>query len=415
MFVINFILDCGASVMLPIIIFILGVIMKAGVGKSFKAGVTIGIGFTGINLVTGLLSDQLGPVAQQMTERLGLHMDIIDIGWPAMSSITWAWSAAGLMIPICLIVNIVLLSLKWTKTMNVDIWNYWQFAFVGAAVSVVTDSVVIGLIAGGLISALALILADFTAPYVEKFFNMQGISFPHLTALGCLPIVYPLMWILDRIPGINKIEINADSLRKKFGIFGEPMILGLIIGIILALLAGSEPQIVLQTGIGMGAVMYLMPKMVSCLMEGLMPISQAAQKMMSKRFEGREIYIGLDAAVALGEPAVIAVGLVLVPITILLAIILPGNRILPFADLAVIPYIVCLFTAMSKGNIFRALIIGTVVMGCVLLMASTLGPIETPLAISAGVSIPSNATLIGNLDRANLLTWLFIKIFGFFG
>ena len=405
MFIINFILDCGASVMLPVIIFILGVIMKAGVGKSFKAGITIGIGFTGIGLVTGLLANQLGPVAQQMTERLGLNMDIIDIGWPAMSSITWAWSAAGL----------VLLSLKLTKTMNVDIWNYWQFAFVGAAVAVVTDSVIIGLAAGALISALALILADFTAPYIEKYFDMPGISFPHLTALGCLPIVYPLMWILDRIPGINKIEISADSLRKKFGIFGEPMMMGLIIGFVLAALAGAEPQVILQTGIGLASVMYLMPKMVSCLMEGLMPISEAAQEMMSKRFEGREIYIGLDAAVALGEPAVIAVGLVLVPITILLAVILPGNRILPFADLAVIPYIVCLFTAMSKGNIFRSLVIGTVVMGCVLLMASTLGPIETPLAISAGVSIPDGATLIGNLDRANLLTWLFIKIFGVFG
>ena len=337
MFIINFILDCGASVMLPIIIFILGVLMKAGVGKSFKAGITIGIGFTGIGLVTGLLANQLGPVAQQMTERLGLNMDIIDIGWPAMSSITWAWSAAGLMIPICLIVNIVLLSLKLTKTMNVDIWNYWQFAFVGAAVSVVTDSVVIGLAAGALISALALILADFTAPYIEKYFDMPGISFPHLTALGCLPIVYPLMWVLDRIPGINKIEISAESLRKKFGIFGEPMMMGLIIGFVLAALAGAEPQVILQTGIGLASVMYLMPKMVSCLMEGLMPISEAAQEMMSKRFEGREIYIGLDAAVALGEPAVIAVGLVLVPITILLAVILPGNRILPFADLAVIP------------------------------------------------------------------------------
>lgn len=415
MFIINFILDCGASVMLPIIIFILGVLMKAGVGKSFKAGITIGIGFTGIGLVTGLLANQLGPVAQQMTERLGLNMDIIDIGWPAMSSITWAWSAAGLMIPICLIVNIVLLSLKLTKTMNVDIWNYWQFAFVGAAVSVVTDSVVIGLAAGALISALALILADFTAPYIEKYFDMPGISFPHLTALGCLPIVYPLMWVLDRIPGINKIEISAESLRKKFGIFGEPMMMGLIIGFVLAALAGAEPQVILQTGIGLASVMYLMPKMVSCLMEGLMPISEAAQEMMSRRFEGREIYIGLDAAVALGEPAVIAVGLVLVPITILLAVILPGNRILPFADLAVIPYIVCLFTAMSKGNIFRSLVIGTVVMGCVLLMASTLGPIETPLAVSAGVAIPEGAALIGNLDRANLLTWIFIKVFGIFG
>ncbi|MDD3184519.1 MAG: PTS galactitol transporter subunit IIC [Anaerostipes sp.] len=414
MFILNFILDCGASVMLPIIIFILGVIMGAGVSKAFKSGITIGIGFTGIGLVTGLLSDQLGPVAQQMTERLGLHMDIIDIGWPAMSSITWAWSAAGLMIPICLIVNIVLLALKLTKTMNVDIWNYWQFAFVGAAVSVVTGSIPIGLVAGALISALALILADFTQPYIEKFFNMPGISFPHLTALGCLPVVYPLVWILDRIPGINKIDINADSLRKKFGIFGEPMMMGLIIGFILAVLAGSKPQVILQTGIGLAAVMYLMPKMVACLMEGLMPISQAAQELMSKRFQGREIFIGLDAAVSLGDPSVIAVGLVLVPITIALAVIMPGNRILPFADLAVIPYIVCLFTAMCRGNIFRALLVGTVVMALVLLMASTLGPIETPLAVAAGVKIPSGATLIGNLDRANILTWLFIKISSLF-
>ncbi|MCD8122505.1 MAG: PTS galactitol transporter subunit IIC [Clostridiales bacterium] len=409
MFIINFILNCGATVMLPIIIFILGIIMQAGVSKSFKAGITIGIGFTGINLVTGLLSTQLSPVAQQMAERMNLNMDIIDIGWPAMSSITWAWSAAGLMIPVCLLVNVVLLALNLTKTMNVDIWNYWQFAFVGAAVSVVTDSIVIGIVAGALISALALVLADFTQPYIEKYFDMPGISFPHLTALGCLPIVYVMMWILDRIPGINKVEIDADWLRKKFGIFGEPMMMGLIIGIILAILAGSEPEVILQTGIGLAAVMYLMPKMVACLMEGLMPISEAAQNFMSKRFEGKEVYIGLDAAVSLGEPSVIAVGLVLVPITLILAVIIPGNRILPLADLAVIPYIVCLFTAMSKRNIFRSLIIGTVVMACVLLMASTLGEIETPLAVAAGVTIPSGATLIGNLDRANLLSWLFIQ------
>ena len=119
--------------------------------------------------------------------------------------------------------------------------------------------------------------------------------------------------------------------------------------------------------------MYLMPKMVACLMEGLMPISQAAQELMSKKFAGREVFIGLDAAVSLGEPAVIAVGLVLVPITIALAIILPGKQNSSIRRfLAVIPYIVCLFTAMCKGNIFRALIVGTVVMGLVLLMASTL-------------------------------------------
>ena len=69
----------------------------------------------------------------------------------------------------------------------------------------------------------------------------------------------------------------------------------------------------------------------------------------------------------------------------------------------------------GAGNIFRALIVGTVVMGLVLLMASTLAGLETPLAISAGVTIQKGATLIGNLDRANIITWLFIKLSTIFG
>ena len=49
--ILNFILGLGSTVMLPIIIFVFGLIMRAGFSKSFKSGVTIGIGFTGINLV----------------------------------------------------------------------------------------------------------------------------------------------------------------------------------------------------------------------------------------------------------------------------------------------------------------------------------------------------------------------------
>lgn len=413
--VLNFILGLGSTVMLPIIIFVFGLIMRAGFSKSFKSGVTIGIGFTGINLVITLLTDQLGPVAQAMTERLGLDLQVIDIGWPAMSSISWAWAAAGLMIPIGLVINFAMLTLKLTKTMNVDIWNYWQFAFVGYAVTTVSGSLPMGIIAASALSILALVLADYTQPYVEKFFGMPGISFPHLTALGFLPLVVPLNWLIDKIPGLNKLSANPETIRKRFGIFGEPMSMGLIIGLALGLLGGQKIDAILQLAITMAAVMYLMPKMVAILMEGLIPISEAAREFMAKHFGDREIFIGLDAAVSLGEPSVIAVGLLLVPITIFLAIILPGNKLLPFADLAVIPFIVCLITAMSKGNVIRALIVGTVVMACVLLMATNLAPIETQMALTAGIKMPAGASSIGNLDRANLISWLFVKIFSLFG
>lgn len=413
--ILNFILGLGSTVMLPIIIFVFGLIMRAGFSKSFKSGVTIGIGFTGINLVITLLTDQLGPVAQAMTERLGLNLQVIDIGWPAMSSISWAWAAAGLMIPIGLVINFAMLTLKLTKTMNVDIWNYWQFAFVGYAVTTVSGSLPMGIIAASALSVLALILADYTQPYVEKFFGMPGISFPHLTALGFLPLVVPLNWLIDKIPGLNKLSANPETIRKRFGIFGEPMSMGLIIGLALGILGGQKIDAVLKLAITMAAVMYLMPKMVAILMEGLIPISEAAREFMAKHFGDREIFIGLDAAVSLGEPSVIAVGLLLVPITILLAIVLPGNNLLPFADLAVIPFIVCLITAMSKGNVIRALIVGTIVMACVLLMATNLAPIETQMAVTAGIKMPAGASQIGNLDRANLISWLFVKIFSFFG
>lgn len=413
--ILNFILGLGSTVMLPIIIFVFGLIMRAGFSKSFKSGVTIGIGFTGINLVITLLTDQLGPVAQAMTERLGLDLQVIDIGWPAMSSISWAWAAAGLMIPIGLVINFVMLTLKLTKTMNVDIWNYWQFAFVGYAVTTVSGSLPMGIIAASALSILALILADYTQPFVEKFFGMPGISFPHLTALGFLPLVVPLNWLIDKIPGLNKLNANPETIRKRFGIFGEPMSMGLIIGLALGLLGGQKIDAILQLAITMAAVMYLMPKMVAILMEGLIPISEAAREFMAKHFGDREIFIGLDAAVSLGEPSVIAVGLLLVPITILLAIVLPGNKLLPFADLAVIPFIVCLITVMSKGNVIRALIVGTVVMACVLLMATNLAPIETQMALTAGIKMPAGASQIGNLDRANLISWLFVKVFSLFG
>ena len=412
--ILQWILGLGASVMLPIIMFVFAMIMGAGFTKSFRSGITIGIGFTGINLVINLLTSSLGPASIAMTERLGLNLTIIDIGWPAMSAISWAWVAAGLLIPVVLVINFIMLSLKLTKTMNVDLWNFWQFSFIGAAVTATSGSVIWGMVAASVAAVIALLLADYTQKYIENYFGMPGISFPHLTALGFMPLVIPLNWIFDRIPGINKLSASPDTIRRKFGIFGEPMIMGIIIGALLGIFAGFGVSEILKLAIAMASVMFIMPKMVAILMEGLIPVSEAAREFMAKKFAGREIFIGLDAAVSLGEPSVIAVGLLMVPITIVLAFVIPGNQLLPFADLAVIPFIVCLITAMSKGNVIRSLMISTIVMAFVLVFATNLAPAETIMAKTAGVTLPDGATLIGNLDRANLITWVLVKIFSLF-
>ncbi len=99
---------------------------------------------------------------------------------------------------------------------------------------------------------------------------------------------------------------------------------------------------VLQTGMNLAAVMLILPRMVKILMEGLIPVSEAARDFVKRRAGDREILVGLDSAILIGHPAAISSALILVPIAILLSVVLPGNRVILFADLAVIPFLVAM-------------------------------------------------------------------------
>ena len=137
---VQYILDLGASAMLPIILTIFGLILGQGFVKSFRAGLTVGVGFIGINLVIGLISSYAGAAAQAMVDRLNLSLNVLDVGWPVAASITWATPIAVLLIPLLFIVNMVMLALNMTKTMDVDIWNYWHLIFAGGVIYYATGS-----------------------------------------------------------------------------------------------------------------------------------------------------------------------------------------------------------------------------------------------------------------------------------
>src|SRR5690606_18556106 len=160
----------------------------------------------------------------------------------------------------------------------------------------------------------------------------------------------------------------------------------------------------------MGAVLVLIPKMAALLMEGLLPISDAATEMIKKRFKNRgQIYIGLDSAVGIGHPITLTVALILVPIAVFLAVILPGNKVLPFGDLATIPWMFVLITPIVRGNGFRTLLVGIVVLAVGLLIATNLAPLFTQAAIDAQFAMPTGASMVASIvDGANSLTWVIV-------
>ncbi|AVW03433.1 PTS galactitol transporter subunit IIC [Lactiplantibacillus plantarum] len=408
--VVQSIINVGPSVMLPIIIFIVGLIFRVKPGKALTSGITVGIGMIGINLVINLLTTSVGPAAQAMVKRFGFHLTIIDAGWPAVSAGTWAQPISAIMIPIILVVNVGLILLNLTKTLDIDIWNYWHMIAAAATAYVVTKNWWFAILCGIVYEIAVLIIADKTAPKVAEFYGLDGISFPTGSAAAYGLLGIPIGWVVSKIPGIRKWDVDPQTIQKRFGVFGEPMVMGIVIGMLLAALGGYSVPNILKLGMSMGGVMFLMPRMVKILMEGLIPIQEGAQKLLQEKYGNRKIYLGMDAALSTGSPATLATGLLMVPITLFLAIILPGNRVLPFGDLATIPFFAALIVPSRKGNIVHSVLSATIVMVFALLMATDFGPTLTSM-MHGIVAFPKGASEVTNLDTGgNILNWLILKL-----
>ena len=237
--------------------------------------------------------------------------------------------------------------------------------FTGAIAYAVTGNIWIGVLGVAIHAIIAYKLGDFWAPLMKDYFHLDGLTVPHGTSAYMAPVACFVDSVIDHIPGVRKVNFSVKGIREKVGVLGEPIVIGAILGSVIGFLAGYEVKDALPLGIDMAAVMVLMPMMIKCIMNGLLPISDRAKELMqkySKSGKAREFYIGLDPAVLLGDAEVITAGILFIPITLLLAIIIPGNRILPFGDLATIGFFIAIAVAVHKGNLFRTLISGTLIM-----------------------------------------------------
>ena len=408
--VINYIIDMGASAMLPLVIAILSIIVGVKVGKAIRAGLMVGVGFVGLGLIVDMMNANLGPAAQQMSKHFGLNMSVVDIGWPGMSPITWASSIATVAIPVAIAVNIVMLVLKLTKTVNIDIWNIWHMTFTGAIAYAVTGNFAIG-IGGVIVHAICTYkFGDLYAPLMEDYFELDGLTVPHGTSAYLAPFACAIDAIIDKIPGINKIDLSIENLQEKVGVLAEPIVIGGILGALVGALAGYDFKAAFQLGIKMSAVMVLMPKITKCIMEGLMPLSERMKEILTKKSENAEFYIGLDPAILLGDSDVVTAGLLFIPLTVLIAVIVPGNVILPFGDLATIGFFIAIAVAVHKGNLFRTLISGSVIMFVTIWIANQAIPWTTALAKS--VNLTNGAASVAALDQGGSpITYLYTQLF----
>ena len=416
--VFSYIISLGASVMMPILFTIIGLCIGLKFGKSLKSGLYVGVGFVGLGIVTALLANNFSGPLSEVSRLYDLQLGVFDMGWPAAAAVAYNTAVGALIIPICLGINFLMLITKTTRTVNIDLWNYWHYAFIGAvAYFVMDESLAWGYFAAIVCYINTLVMADLTASEFQSYYEgMEGISIPQPFCQSFTAFAMLINKVLDLIPGFSKLDIDAEGLKKKFGVLGEPLVLGVIVGALIGVLAQMDIKKILFLGVTMGAVMELIPRITRLFIDGLMPISEKTQDVVKRKFNGKKVFIGMSPALVIGHPTTLVVSLLLIPVTLGLAVILPGNEFLPLASLAGLFYVFVMVLPYTKGNVVKTFIVGLVALAIGLWFVTDMAPAFTQAAHTVFEQTGDNAAKIpegfeaGALDFASsLFGWAIYK------
>jgi len=389
--IIRNLLDYGPAVFLPLIMFIIALFVRIKPGKALSSALTLGVAFTGMSLVIGFMTSTIAPAGQAMVKNTGLTLTAIDIGWTPVAAIAWAWPYAALMFPLQIAINIAMFYFGYTQILNIDMWNVWHKAFIGAAIMILTGSPVVALVMCSIWVVLELKSGDLIKNQVRALTGIPGVTVTHPNMLEIVWMA-PLNRLLESIPFIAKLKTSPQELRNKLGFLAENHVLGFLLGILIGIAAGYNVKDTLILAVKAAACLTLFPMVAQLFMQALAPISDAASVYMRQRFPGRDFIIGLDWPILAGNPTLWTACILNIPIILLCAIFIPGNTTLPFGSI-LITSLAMSATVLTQGDLIRTWLIMALATPPTFLMASWFAPIITKMAVdTAAFSLPKGAT-----------------------
>lgn len=409
--IVQYFLGFGPPVVIPVIMFAFAMLFGAKCGDAAKNAMTVGIGFIGLSLLIGFMVTSLSGATEAMVKNLNLHYEVLDLGWPLISAFSLAALSLPVVYAVCFMTNLVMISTNLTRTLNVDFWNYWHFVFAGVIVEQVTGSFWVGIFAAWITFVVTIKIADFVAPRIQTFCDTPNITVTQAEIVAWAPLAFLMDKVINRIPVINKIDLNIKKIEEKFGFFGSPLAMGAILGIGISLLGSMSVTDTVKNGMNFAAVMVLIPTMAGVLVSGLVPITEIASEWVKKRFPDKALYFGISGEITFKNPAVLSVGILMVPLTILISAILPFNTMMPFADIPYVPMFIVFGTVACNGNIFRGIINGIIIVCGILWFGTDLAEVSHALALKAQLQVPPEM-LASSIDGgSHSISWVFYKIF----
>ena len=417
----------GTVVVVPFVIFIISLVMGVDFKKSIKGALFMAVGLTMFNALLGILLGGIAPYVTGMAQNAGISLPFIDVGWQGAAVIVYSNQLGYLYLVLGLGLNLLLFSLRLTDTFQpTDIWNYYQFVFWAIIVQFVTGSFALGVAAAVFMNLVVLLIADIIAPSLQEYYGYENVTLTSVPQGGA-PFAMIVRWLIKKLK-IKEYNYDINGLTEKFGFWGEPLTIGLLVGLLIAILGSlnvlGEAKSwsgIFSVVLTVAGVMVIYPNVSGLFVKGLIPLSQAMNtKIRSNKMKRDQFHIAMDPAIYFGESANLTAALILIPIVFFISLIMPGNQILMLADIPAMPFMTAGLIIVFRGNILTTVIAGTFWFSFANILNSDVSSAFTQAAIKAGVAdkLPTVADAVSQglgvaswTVGTNPVLWLVYKAF----
>lgn len=397
----------GSYLLLPIFFFVLGLIAHRGWKKSAQCAMAVLGSLVGISILISRLSGDLLTTTNSMIQFYGLSSEAVNLHWSLSSAITYTSQLLYYIVPLGILVNALLILAKATRVVNLDLWSYWQIAFVGTLVENLTGSFWYGFVCCIYLAILQLLLSGAFAPQVSNLTGARYVTFTQSFALGFAPITWGVNWLIDRVPAFCGKRFSLEESHEKWGFWGEPALWGLVLGLALSLASGRGFYASVEFALVVAGCLYVLPRLLLVLARAISSVTiPLNQQVAAHRRRKVPLQFAIGAMAGVASPTVILTAILMVPVSVVLGYLLPGNLVLPQGDIAMLLYLMVMVVALSGRCLIRSLISGIVSVIAMLYSGTALTQLVTKCAAVADPNTYTTGLYNTLCNGANPLAFL---------
>ena len=196
----------GASVVVPVMIFIIALFLKVQPKMAMMSAFYAGVGLTGFGWIISEFTPVVTKIIKQMVSTTGIKLPVVDIGWQAGSLASFGSTVGLAFFVFGLLFELLIFALGITKVfMASNLWNNFGFMIWGTMAYYVTHNFWLSMGLSFFMLLYSLVLAEIQADRWSDYYGVKNatVAAPHNIEQTIPAILLDPLWNYSASTGLR--------------------------------------------------------------------------------------------------------------------------------------------------------------------------------------------------------------------